>query len=324
MTIDLLATRLPEPLTVGLFPTPLYRMVNLERVLDGPQLFVKREDLSGLAAGGNKARKLAALIADAKRQGATVVLTQGGLQSNHCAQTACAAAMHGLGCELVLAGDEPGAQAGNLRIDGLAGAVLHFVGAVDLANAEFMVRRAEALRLTGEVPYVISLGGSDPVGTAGYVSLVDEIVQQLPANDLPTHIVIAAGSLGSLAGVVLGSWLHNLDCRVDGVSVLWSADEVTTRLDELIEETRARFFPSVVRTANYAILDDQVGSGYGQPTEAGDEAAQLLAQTEGMLVDATYTAKALAGLIAGCRSGRYGPEDRVLFVHTGGLGGFFA
>lgn len=321
MSITAHLPRLP----IGLTPTPLHALERLSAHLGVPRLLVKREDLSGLGAGGNKARKLSFLLAEARAQSATVVLTCGGPQSNHCAQTACAAGMVGVRAELFFWDDDPGFCTGNLRVDALLEARLVFTGTRDEgAMRERMHARAEELRRAGETPYIIGLGGSDPLGAAGYASGVEEVARQTQPGARPTHMVVAAGSLGTLAGIILGTWALEMECVVDGISVLWPAERARPALDHLLEETRARYFPAVAPRANYSIIDAQLGAGYGRPTAAGAEAAALVARLEGLVLDGTYTAKAMAGLIAGCRDGRYGSDDTVLFWHTGGIGGFFA
>jgi len=312
-------------ISVGLTPTPLHRLERLSEHLGGARILTKREDLSGLCAGDNKARKLGFLLADAREKGASVVLTWGGVQSNSCAQTACAAAPLGMRAELFLAGEDPGARSGNLRIAGTLGARLVFAGRRDEgAMAALLEERAEDLRREGEVPFVLGLGASEPLGVAGTAGAIPELIHQARDVTKPTHIVLAAGSMGTMAGLILGTWEHGVDARVDGFSVLWPAEKARQRLERLLKETRERHFPDAAPRDNYSVSDCQLGAGYGVPTEAGGRAATLAAHLEGLLLDATYTAKAMAGLVAGCRAGRYGPNDTVVFWHTGGLGGFLA
>ena len=312
-------------LPLGVMPTPLHPLAHLSSALRGPQLFVKREDMSGIGAGGNKVRKLSFLLADAHAQGATVILTHGSSQSNHCALTACAAAMQGMRCELFLNGDDPGTRTGNLSIETLLDARLFFTGPSDAQNMEKqLAQRAEKLRQQGDVPYMIGLGGSNSLSVAGYTSAIEEVTQQITDGVLPNYMVVAAGSLGTLAGIILGTWVLELSCHVDGMSVLWPITQAKQILDVLLNDARKAYFPHVLPRTNYTLHDTYLGKGYGYPTQAGSEAASLVARTEGLLLDNTYTAKAMAGLITGCQQQRYRPGDRVLFWHTGGLGGFFA
>jgi 1-aminocyclopropane-1-carboxylate deaminase/D-cysteine desulfhydrase-like pyridoxal-dependent ACC family enzyme len=309
---------------LGISPTPLHSMPGLMSVFsDGPEVLVKREDLCGVAAGGCKIRKLSALLPEAKSRHATVILTTGFPQSNHCAMTAVAAAMHGLRCEVLLRGPDPGTRTGNLLIEGLAGATITFIGESGDDDAERRLAEGMArLRAAGEVPYLIPLGGSTPLGAASYATAVTELTGQLGAA--PTHLVTAAGSLGTMAGLILGTWAAELDCEVHGYTVLWPEGEARGRLDELLDTTRQAHFPSVTARRNYRVFGSQLGAGYGAPTPAGQEAARLAAHRDGILLDQTYTAKAMAGLIEGIRDGSYRPSDRVVFFHTGGLAGLLA
>ena len=197
-----------------------------------PELLAKREDMCGIAAGGNKIRKLAALLGQALSQRATVVLSTGGTQSNHCALTAIAAAMHGLRAELYLSGPQPPGPAGNLLIEELAGAALTFLGdSSDRDRDDRIVARMDELRAMGEVPYLIPLGGSTPLGAAAYAAAVSEVAVQLDGQKV-THLVVAAGSLGTMAGLILGTWASGLDCQVHGYTVLWPQAEAITRLPD--------------------------------------------------------------------------------------------
>ena len=310
---------------LGLGPTPLHRLTGLMSAFDhGPELLAKREDLYGIAAGGNKIRKLEALLGEAVSRHATVVLTTGGVQSNHCAQTAIAAAMHGLRAELYLTGQQPPVPAGNLLIDELAGAAVTFLGdCTDRDRDDRIAARADELRAQGEVPYPIPLGGSTPLGAAAYAAAVTELAGQLGGQPV-THLVVAAGSLGTMAGLILGTWASGLDCQVHGYTVLWPQAEATTRLEGLLQAARRQYFPAVVARPNHQVLGSQLGAGYGAPTAAGRDAARLAGRHDGLLLDHTYTAKAMAGLIQGIRDGTYTRQDRIVFFHTGGLAGFFA
>jgi 1-aminocyclopropane-1-carboxylate deaminase/D-cysteine desulfhydrase-like pyridoxal-dependent ACC family enzyme len=290
---------------------------------DGPELLVKREDLCGVAAGGNKYRKLQALLAEARSQGATVVLTTGAPQSNHCAMTAVTAAMHGLRAELHLRGPDPGRRTGNLLVEGLVDATITFHDCGTRELDERIAARADELRAAGEVPYLIPMGGSSPLGAAAYVTAVSELAGQLGTRPV-THLVVAVGSLGTMAGLILGVWGSGLACEVHGYSVLWPETEATRRLDDLVDATRSQYFPETTARPNYRVFGAQLGAGYGVPTAAGGEAMRLAARHDGLLLDPTYTAKAMAGLIAGIRDETYRPGDRVVFFHTGGLAGLLA
>jgi L-cysteate sulfo-lyase len=314
-----------EPLLdFGVTPTPLHRMTGMMSVFyAGPELLAKREDLCGVAAGGNKWRKLRILLSEAKSQRATVVLTTGAPQSNHCAMTAVAAAMYGLRTELYLQGPEPGGRRGNLLLEGLVDAAIVFLGhCSDSERDDRLAARADELRAAGEVPYLVPLGGSNALGATAYASAVEELREQLGGRS-PTHLVVAAGSLGTVAGLILGVAATGMDCEVHGYSVLWPEDEATGRLVELLDAAR-HHFPAVRTLPNYRVIDSQLGVGYGVPTVAGWEATRLAARHDGLLLDPTYTAKAMAGLIQGIQDGTYSHVDRVVFVHTGGLAALVA
>jgi 1-aminocyclopropane-1-carboxylate deaminase/D-cysteine desulfhydrase-like pyridoxal-dependent ACC family enzyme len=316
---------LTDPVGRAANPTPLHRLDGLAAQFPGgPELFVKREDLCGVALGGNKLRKLRLLLADAAAQKATVVVTTGAPQSNHCAMTAVTAAMAGLRTELLFAGSDPGVRTGNLQIGLLVGATMTFLGDGDGATvADRLAQRVCELRKAGETPYPIPLGGSTALGVAACAGIVAELVDQLDGRPI-THIVVAAGSLGTMAGLVLGAWAAGLDCLIDGYTVLWPAVDAAQRLAELLHVARRDYFPQVAPRATYRLFGSQLGGGYGVPTGAGAEAMRLAACHDGLLLDPTYTAKAMAGLVAGIRSGAYTAGHRVLFVHTGGVAGLLA
>lgn len=231
-------------IALGVSPTPLHRLTGMTSVFgDGPELLVKREDLCGVAAGGNKIRKLAALLGEALSQRATVVVVTGGVQSNHCAQTAIAAAMHGLRTELYLRPQQPPGPAGNLLIDELAGAAVTFLGEASERDCDDRIAaRIAELRGQGEVPYLIPLGGSTALGAAAYAAAVTELAGQLAGQPV---LVVAAGSLGTLAGLILGTWASGLDCQVHGYTVLWPQPEAMTRLQDLLEAAGRQYFPAV-------------------------------------------------------------------------------
>lgn len=312
-------------LNLGLTRTPVHPLPGLMREFDSsPALLVKREDLCGVGPGGSERRKLQALLADAVRRRASVVVTLGAIESNHCAMTAVLAAMCGLRSELLLRGDDPGHRSGNLGVAEGVGANLRFLGDVDAAAVEEAVTdRVAMLTADGEAPYPIPLGGSTPLGAAACAMLVRELAAQL-AHLQPTHLVVAAGSLGTLAGLVAGVWANGLDWQVDGYTVLWPQNDAHERLRALLDATHRQYFPTTLRRGNYTIDGSQLGAGYQQTTSAASEAIQLAARHDGLLLDAMHTGKAFAGLIAGIRSGRYDRSHRIVFVHTGGVLGLRA
>lgn len=306
-------------------PTPLQFAARLTERLAGPRIYIKRDDLTGLAFGGNKTRKLEYLVADALRQQATHLITPGAVQSNHVRQTAAAAAAVGLASELVLTGDEDADLQGNYLLDRLLGGRTHIIptGQSPLAKMEEI---AADLRDGGQRPYIIPGGGSNAVGALGYVAAMLELNHQLWHDAVDaTHLYHAAGSGGTQAGVVLGTALYSGGYQVRGIAVSGIAADKQARAAEIVAETADLMgVTNPIRPADILVDDSQVGPGYGLATPECLEAIELLAHTEGILLDPVYTAKAFAGLIADARAERLTREDIVVFLHTGGTPALFA
>jgi 1-aminocyclopropane-1-carboxylate deaminase/D-cysteine desulfhydrase-like pyridoxal-dependent ACC family enzyme len=303
-------------------PTPVEELTRLRAALGGPRLLVKRDDAIGFAFGGNKVRKMRLVAADALRQNADTLITSGGIQSNHARVTAAAAAKLGLDCVLVANGVEPARPTANALLDSMLGARILYVLTRD-ARAAAMEAEALRLRQAGRRPYVIPIGASTPLGAAAYVNAVSELLQQVPAPDVIVH---ATSSGGTQAGLVAGCALAGIRTRVIGIS----ADETSASLErdvrrilsglgDLLGFGEHRFDGVTVE-----IDDTFVGEGYGVPTAASRSATDLLARSEALFLDPTYTAKAMAGLIAYVRRGAFGDTETVLFWHTGGQVGIFA
>ncbi len=310
-------------------PTPLHPLPNLSRLLGGPDLYIKRDDNTGLATGGNKTRKLEFLIGDALAQGATHVVTQGATQSNHVRQTIAAANRHGLATTVLLeervSGADPEYYAnGNVLLDLILGARIETRPAGLDMNRE-LVAVGDRLAAAGERPYLIPGGGSNAVGALGYVVAAQEIVSQVNELALPlAHIVHATGSTGTQAGLVVGLQGGNAPIPVLGISVRAERVRQEENVRKLARETWALLgvrgeFPDAAVVANA----DYVGAGYGIPTSGMIEAVELLARHEGILLDPVYTGKGFAGLIDLVRKGIFGKGENVLFVHTGGQAGLF-
>lgn len=320
-------------------PTPLDEAERFASAVGQVRVFVKRDDETGLALGGNKARKLELLVGDALAKGCDTLITCGGPQSNHARMTAAAARKHGLDAVLALDGDDPGTRQGNLLLDVLLGAEIVFSGNVE--GEEIMPAIADRLRAQGKKPYIIPLGGSNPLGSLGYVSCVEELVEQCKqAGVSPKVLYSAAGSCGTLAGLILGKILCDAPFEVQGVAVSEDGLAKEAKTERLVLETAAllkshvqprtplfdkldSLTPDSVRP-HVRVVGDQVGKGYGVPTAAGLEAISLLARNEGMLTDPVYTGKALAGLVKDVRSGAYMPGEAVVFLHSGGVPADFA
>ena len=303
-------------LTLGLFPTPIHRLENISRLL-GTNVYCKRDDLTGLGLGGNKTRKLEFLLADAKEKGAELVFTTGGAQSNHAMLTAAAAGKLGMRAILVLKKRGVTARRGNLLLEHLMGTEVRFVDTDDYADiyAE-MDRLGEA---SGRPYYKIPCGGSNALGSLGYVACAREIRGQGMRFE---HLIGAEGSGGTMAGLALGAKLYLPETRVYGMMVDSDPfEEITLRL---MREAAALLEAELPLSERDFTLRDMVGPGYAIPSEAGNAAVALLAKEEGIFLDPVYTGKAFAGLLEMAAEGRFGPDDRVLFLHSGGAGGLFA
>ncbi len=311
-------------------PTPIERMPRFSEALGGPHVYIKRDDLLGLTGGGNKTRKLEFLVADALAQGADTLITCGGIQSNHCRLTLAAAVKEGLKCWLVLSEPSPGAY----RPDGNGNIFLyHLLGAERIKivpdevdwPTELDAAATEAVA-AGHRPYVIPMGGSNAVGALGYVACATEIMGQCFDHGLSMdRIVVAGGSAGTLAGTLLGLEVLHLDVPVTAISVLHPHEQLLADIERISAETAAHLGVDVqVRPDAVTCYDAYIGPGYGQPTQEMIEAVKLLARTEGILLDPTYTGKAMAGLIDLARQGVIRPEENVLFLHTGGEPSLYA
>ena len=323
-------------LSLGEFPTPLQELKNLGRILGGPRVFVKRDDLTGLGLGGNKLRKLEYALAEAAASGATVVITVGGPQSNHVRLTTAACNKLGLKTVLVIRGKLPVKPSGNLLIDHILGpSEIHYVGAdgfpakgeLDRVADEKANEIAERLRAEGEVPYFIPNGCRAIHGAMGYASCVLEMVSQFKDRQLaPTAVFTAIGTSSTHTGLVLGAHLFTQDqLKIVGISVANASGGLTERVARQLQEAVDDFkLASTVPQKAIAILDDYVGDGYGIPTEAMKEAVLLTARSEGVLLDPVYTGKAMAGLIDRVRAGDYTTDDVVVLLHTGGTPALFA
>ena len=303
-----------------LLPTPLHPLPRFSAWLDaGVEVWVKRDDLTGVALGGNKLRKLAYLVADAINQGATDLVTTGAAQSNHCRQTAGAAARAGLGCHLVLRGGADDRPGGNLLLDRLLGARLHWAGSPETGS--LMAEVVADLQAGGRRPYAIPLGGSTPIGAAGYAYAWQELAEQMRAVDLHFDaVVFATSSGGTQAGLAAGAGALDWPGELHGISVDHKANDLQAIAAGLTAATADLL--GVAQTHAVLVHDSYLGGGYGVVGAAERQAIVGLARTEGLLVDPVYTGRALAGLIDLARRGML--QGRVLFWHTGGIPALFA
>jgi L-cysteate sulfo-lyase len=310
-------------------PTPLEFLPRLTERLRGPNIYVKRDDCTGLASGGNKTRKLEFLIADAVKQGAETIITQGAVQSNHARQTAAAAARLGMRCELLFENrisdpDEIYLNSGNVLLDRLFGAnIHHHPGGTDMDAA--MEVHAEKLIVEGHEPYIIPGGGSNRVGALGYVNCALELLHQANEQQLQIdHIIHATGSAGTQAGLVTGLRATHSGIPVLGIGVNAPREAQEKKVYDLAVDT-AEFIGAsgCVRREDIVANCDYIGEGYGIPTDGMKEALLLLARLEGLLFDPVYSGKGLAGMIDLIEKGEFGEDENIVFIHTGGSAGLF-
>lgn len=300
-------------------PTAVHTMPRLQAQLGGAELWVKRDDLTGLAFGGNKTRKLETLCAAAQAENADMLITTGAIQSNHCRQAAAAAARLGLDCILVLVGQPPKLPSANLLLDHLLGAEIHW--STIATRDETLQSVFEETKAAGRRPFLIPYGGSNSTGAAAYVLAMNELIDQ---GVDPNWIVFATSSGGTQAGLLAGAKLHGYRGKILGISVDERASDLRPRIIHLAEETAALLGRTVsVPEEDVLVNDDYLGGGYAVMGTAERDAIELFAQYEGILVDPVYTGRAAAGLIDLLRKGFFRKDDLVLFWHTGGTPALF-
>jgi L-cysteate sulfo-lyase len=310
-------------------PTPVEDMPRLSATLGGPRLWIKRDDCTGLATGGNKTRKLEFLIAAALDEGADMVVTQGAVQSNHVRQTAAAACKFGLDCHALLERRVPDKgsdyeQTGNVLFDQIFNTSIEFRPAGLDMNAEAMAV-TERLRAEGRKPYFIPGGGSNEIGALGYVSTAQELLGQIEAQGLDVKwVVLATGSAGTHAGLVAGFHALGCDIPIMGISVRQPHDVQVENVYKLAVKTAALLTDKPLDRSKVLVDDGYVGPGYGIPTEGTIAAISTLARHEGILLDPVYSGKGMAGLIGQVESGQITAEGDVVFLHTGGAVSLFA
>jgi len=305
-------------------PTPLEFMPRLTEALGGPNIYIKRDDCTGLGSGGNKTRKLEFLMADAERLGADTIITQGATQSNHARQTVAIAVKMGMKCEILLE-DRTGSKvenykkSGNVFLDHLYGARVQEVpGGTDMNAA--MASLADELRSKGQKPYVIPGGGSNPIGALGYVTCAMELINQFNTRDLRVDCVVhATGSAGTQAGLVVGLEGARSQIPALGIGVRAAKEAQETNVYNLAVKTAELLgIPGSIKRESVTANCDYVGGGYGVPTPGMVEAVILVARLEGILLDPVYSGKGMAGLIDLCRKGHFKKGENIVFLHTGG------
>lgn len=314
-------------------PTPLEFAKRITDYLDGPQIWIKRDDCTGLAFGGNKARKLEFFMGEALYQSSDTIVTMGPVQSNHVRMTAAAARKLGLGCHAILVGDDRGQPTGNFFLDHLFGLKYSIIsksldelppGLVEEKIGDTIDRLARE----GRKPYLVPPGGAGPLGEISYYMAMKEMVtQSRKLGIVIDYIVIPVGSQGTLSGLVLGRKMLHLRTKILGISVnLEGTCELTglPTIEQMVKEAAKLIDVQVdISPEDYELLYDYVGKGYGIPTKEGFDAIELMAQKEGILLDPIYTAKSMAGLIDLVSKGRFDKRDVVVYLHTGGTPGLF-
>ena len=313
--------------SLGYFPTPLIELTRLSKTLGGPNIYMKRDDNTGLALGGNKTRKLEYIMGDALAKGADTVITAGAIQSNHCRQTAGAAASLGLECHLVLGGKKPEQPQGNLLLDKVYGCHIHWTG--ENRKGEDIPALVAQLKAEGKKPYVIPYGGSNELGAIAFIEAYKELNAQREALKVDfSHIVFASSSGATHAGLMLGNKILQTYSQIVGINIdKGEMDKVPfdEHIVSLANSTAQLIAADYQFTADDLILNsDYVGDGYGVIGELEKEAIALTAQNEGILLDPVYTGRAMGGLIDMIRTEQIKATDNVLFWHTGGAPALFA
>ncbi len=324
----------PSRISLAHLPTPLEPAPRLSGRLKGIDVWIKRDDCTGLAFGGNKARKLEYLMASARTAEADTVVTFGGVQSNHVRSCAAAARRLGLDSHLLLAGAAPRSETGNLMLDRLLGAEVEFL---ELSLPELTAERVaraydeaeERLRSRGRKPFRIAPGGSTGLGCLGYRAAFDEILDQARSAGIDvTHIITAYGTGGTLAGLILANILAGRPAIVTGISVAppgMPGSLGVPTVESMIEEAAGHLGRRIsIRPGDVRILYEHAGRAYGSPTAESIDAIRTLARTEGLFLDPVYTSKAMAGLLSLCQQGEVKAGESVIFLHTGGTPALFA
>ncbi len=316
--------RFPKRVPLSIVPTQIHHLPRLTRLLGGPEIFMKRDDLTGCAMTGNKVRKLEFLCAEAIRRGATTLMTCGGVQSNHARTTAVAAARLGMKSILFLRGQCPQTTQGNLLLDRLVGSEIRFITTEQYKQADqLMKEEASRLKSIGEIGYAIPEGGSNALGCWGYVNAAKEIQKQESKLDKPfDYIVVAVGSGGTFGGLVAGRKMLGLRAEIIGFNVCDTAADFQQRVAGELAIFQQRWnHPVSCNPSELNIVDGYVGEGYGRDYPEELDAIQLLATVEGIVLEPVYTGKAFHGLLDQIRKGRFKKTDRILFCHTGGIFG---
>jgi len=310
-----------ERIKLGHFPTPIEYLKNITKYLGGPNIFIKRDDCTGLATGGNKTRKLEFLIPDAMKNKAEIVVTVGAVQSNHARQTAAACTLMGLKCLIIFEqrlkeAPEAYMKSGNVFLNKLFGADIK-VCPKNEDVTKYTEKIIEDIESKGTKVYFIPGGGSNAIGSLGYVECLNEIIKENNKYNF-THIVHATGSSGTQSGLLAGKKYFNCNIPVTGICVRHKKDIQIDKVYAEAKKTCEKLQCKILDKSDVIVDDDYIGSGYGEPTEGMIEATKLLAKKEAILLDPVYTGKGFAGLIGLIRKKKFSKNDNVLFIHTGG------
>jgi len=310
-----------ERIKLGHFPTPIEHLKNISKYLGGPNIFIKRDDCTGLATGGNKTRKLEFLIPDAIKNKAELVVTVGAVQSNHARQTAAACTIMGLKCLIILeqrVKDPPGIymNSGNIFLDKLFGADIKICPKNE-NFLEYYEKVIEDLKSKGTNVYFIPGGGSNSIGALGYVECLNEIMKENNKYNF-SHIVHATGSAGTQAGLLAGRKYFNCNIPVIGICIRYDKATQINKVYTEAKKTCERLQCNVLDKSEVVVYDEYIGPGYGEPSDAMIEATKLLAKKEAILLDPVYSGKGFAGLIGLIKNKKFTKNDNVLFIHTGG------
>jgi len=310
-----------ERVKLGHFPTPIEHLKNITKYLDGPNIFIKRDDCTGLATGGNKTRKLEFLIPDAIKNKAELVVTVGAVQSNHARQTAASCALMGLKCLIVLEQrlkDPPEAymKSGNVFLDKLFGAEIKICPKNEDVS-EYSEKLVKDIKSKGTNVYFIPGGGSNAIGALGYVECLNEIIKENNKYNF-TQIIHATGSAGTQAGLLAGKKYFDCNIPVTGICIRHKKDAQVDKVYTEAKKTCEKLRCKILDKSDVIVYDEYIGPGYGEPTESMIEATNLLAKKEAILLDPVYSGKGFAGLIDLIRNKKFTKDDNVLFIHTGG------
>ena len=316
----------PKSIDLAQLPTPIEKLERLSKIFEGPQIYIKRDDLTGVGMTGNKVRKLEFLLAEALQNKCDYVITCGGSQSNHARATAVAAAKVGLKSLLVLRSSMSAPLEGNLFIGRLVGAEFEYITPEEYMRVDdVMLGIAVKLKAKGHKPYIIPEGGSNAVGSLGYVKATEELAHQIKSLKLRIdHIVVPVGSGGTYAGLLLGKFLYDLPAQIHGINICDDESYFVKKISGLLKDMQKRYELALkIEQKDISIIDGYVGKGYGLSRQEEIDTIKKVARAEGVILDPVYTGKAMLGLSDQIRQGRFKANENILFIHTGGIFGLF-